>query len=93
MSTETPTGFIGLGLMGGPMAANVARAGFPFTVWNRTPAKAEPLRDLGATVAHSAAEVGAASDVLITMVSDDAALEDLLFGAGASRPRCARAPC
>lgn len=47
MSTETPTGFIGLGLMGGPMAVNVARAGFPFTVWNRTPAKAEPLRDLG----------------------------------------------
>lgn len=82
MSTRTPTGFIGLGLMGAPMAANVARAGFPLTVWNRTPAKAEPLRALGARAAHSAAEVGAVSDVLITMVSDDAALEDILFGAG-----------
>jgi len=86
----TPTGFIGLGLMGAPMAANLARAGFPLTVWNRTPAKSEPLRKLGAGVVGSAAEVAAASDVVITMVSDDAALEDLLFGdqgvAAALRP-------
>ncbi|MCW2740663.1 MAG: 2-hydroxy-3-oxopropionate reductase [Blastococcus sp.] len=81
--TSTATGFIGLGLMGGPMAANVARAGFPLTVWNRTPAKARPVRELGAQVAGDAAGVAAASDVLITMVSDDAALEDLFFGAGA----------
>jgi 3-hydroxyisobutyrate dehydrogenase-like beta-hydroxyacid dehydrogenase len=81
--TSTATGFIGLGLMGGPMAANVARAGFPLTVWNRTPSKAEPVRELGARVASDAAGVAAASDVLITMVSDDAALEDLFFGAGA----------
>jgi 3-hydroxyisobutyrate dehydrogenase-like beta-hydroxyacid dehydrogenase len=83
MSTTTETGFLGLGLMGAPMAANLARAGFPLTVWNRSPAKAEPLRGLGATVADSAADVAAASEVVITMVSDDAALEDLLFGAGA----------
>ena len=82
--TSTATGFIGLGLMGGPMAANVARAGFPLTVWNRTPSKSEPMRELGAQVASDAAGVAAASDVLITMVSDDAALEDLLFGAGAA---------
>lgn len=82
--TSTATGFIGLGLMGGPMAANLARAGFPLTVWNRTPSKSEPLRDLGAQVGSDAAGVAAASDVLITMVSDDAALEDLLFGAGAA---------
>jgi 3-hydroxyisobutyrate dehydrogenase-like beta-hydroxyacid dehydrogenase len=81
--TSTATGFIGLGLMGGPMAANLARAGFPLTVWNRTPGKAEPLRNLGAHVASDAAGVAAASDVLITMVSDDDALEDLLFGNGA----------
>jgi 3-hydroxyisobutyrate dehydrogenase-like beta-hydroxyacid dehydrogenase len=80
--TTTATGFIGLGLMGGPMAANVARAGFPLTVWNRTPSKSEPVRDLGAQVAADAAGVAAASDVLVTMVSDDAALEDLLFEAG-----------
>jgi 3-hydroxyisobutyrate dehydrogenase-like beta-hydroxyacid dehydrogenase len=81
--TSTATGFIGLGLMGGPMAANVARAGFPLIVWNRTPSKAEPVRELGAQVASDAAGVAAASDVLITMVSDDAALEDLFFGTGA----------
>jgi 3-hydroxyisobutyrate dehydrogenase-like beta-hydroxyacid dehydrogenase len=81
--TSTATGFIGLGLMGGPMAANLARAGFPLTVWNRTPSKAEPVRQLGAEVAPDAAGVAAASDVLITMVSDDDALEDLLFGDGA----------
>jgi 3-hydroxyisobutyrate dehydrogenase-like beta-hydroxyacid dehydrogenase len=80
--TSTATGFIGLGLMGGPMAANIARAGFPLTVWNRTPEKSEPLRTLGAEVAADAAAVAAASDVLVTMVSDDAALEDLLFGSG-----------
>jgi 3-hydroxyisobutyrate dehydrogenase-like beta-hydroxyacid dehydrogenase len=83
MTTSLPiTGFIGLGLMGGPMSANVARAGFPLIVWNRTAAKAEPLRALGATVAGSAAEVARACEVLITMVSDDEALEDLLFGSG-----------
>jgi 3-hydroxyisobutyrate dehydrogenase-like beta-hydroxyacid dehydrogenase len=82
MSATTAAGFIGLGLMGGPMAANVARAGFPLTVWNRTAGKCEPLRELGARVAADAAEAAAASDVLVTMVSDDAALEDLLFGAG-----------
>ncbi|MCU1670447.1 MAG: ghr [Blastococcus sp.] len=80
MTETTSVGFIGLGLMGGPMAANVARAGFPLTVWNRTPAKCEPVRELGARVATTAAEAAAASDVLVTMVSDDAALEDLLFG-------------
>lgn len=82
MTVLAQTGFIGLGLMGGPMAANVARAGFPLTVWNRTVAKSEPLRGLGAEVAGSAADVARACDVLITMVSDDAALEDLLFGSG-----------
>ena len=81
-TTSTPTGFLGLGLMGAPMAANLARAGFPLTVWNRSPHKAEPLRDLGATVAQRATDVAAASEVLVTMVSDDAALEELLLGPG-----------
>jgi 3-hydroxyisobutyrate dehydrogenase-like beta-hydroxyacid dehydrogenase len=84
--TSTATGFIGLGLMGGPMAANLARAGFPLTVWNRTTEKSEPLRAVGAEVAPDAAAVAAGCDVLITMVSDDAALEDLLFGSGRVAP-------
>lgn len=81
MSSTVKTGFVGLGLMGGPMAANLARAGFPLTVWNRTPHKAGPLRALGATVADSPAQVATASDVVVTMVSDDAALTEVLFGA------------
>ena len=75
-------GFIGLGLMGGPMAANIARSGLPLTVWNRTAAKSAPVVDAGATLAETPAAVGAASDVLVTMLSDDAAVEDVLFGSG-----------
>lgn len=46
-------GFLGLGVMGTPMALNLARAGTPLLVWNRTPHRAEPLRAAGATVAGS----------------------------------------
>lgn len=74
-------GFIGLGLMGGPMAANFARAGYPLTVYNRSPEKCEPLKALGATVAASPAEVAQASDVVITMLSDAQAVEGVIFGA------------
>ena len=51
-------GFIGLGIMGRGMAANLLRAGFPLTVWNRTPERAEPLAAAGAAVAASPAELG-----------------------------------
>ena len=50
-------GFVGLGTMGAAMAANLARAGFPLTVWNRTPGRAGPLLALGAVEAHSPREV------------------------------------
>lgn len=73
-------GFIGLGLMGGPMAANVARAGYPLTVYNRTVAKAEALRELGAQVASSPQGVAEASDVVITMLSDETAVRSVLYG-------------
>lgn len=72
-------GFIGLGTMGGAMAANLARAGFPLTVWNRTVAKAEPLRELGARVAGSRRDVGQASDVVITCLTDSPEVEAVLF--------------
>ncbi len=72
-------GFIGLGTMGGAMAANLARAGFPLTVWNRTAAKAEPLRELGARVAGSRRDVGQASDVVITCLTDSPEVEAVLF--------------
>jgi 2-hydroxy-3-oxopropionate reductase len=74
-------GFIGLGLMGQPMAAKVLRAGFPLSVWNRTRERAEKLAAQGARVGASPREVTENSDVLITMVSDPAALETVLWGA------------
>ena len=60
LSNEGPrqkVGFVGLGTMGFAMAANLARAGFPLTVWNRTPGRAGPLLALGAVEASSPREV------------------------------------
>jgi 3-hydroxyisobutyrate dehydrogenase-like beta-hydroxyacid dehydrogenase len=79
-------GFIGLGLMGKPMAQNLLRAGFPVTVWNRTKSKADDLVRAGANLAENPREVAARSDVLITIVSDPPALEEILFG-GANTPK------
>jgi 3-hydroxyisobutyrate dehydrogenase-like beta-hydroxyacid dehydrogenase len=74
-------GFIGLGLMGGPMASNLVKAGFPVTVWNRTASKAESLVEQGAKLAANPRAVALQADVLITIVSDPAALEQVLWGA------------
>jgi 3-hydroxyisobutyrate dehydrogenase-like beta-hydroxyacid dehydrogenase len=73
-------GFIGLGVMGAPMAANLLRKGFSVTVFNRTADKAVPLVRLGAKIASSPAEAARMADVVITMVSNDQALEDVYFG-------------
>lgn len=73
-------GFIGLGLMGRPMAANLLKAGFPVTVWNRTASRTEPLVAQGARAAATPREAAAAADVLITIVSDPPALEQVLGG-------------
>jgi 3-hydroxyisobutyrate dehydrogenase len=74
-------GLIGLGLMGGPMGQNLLRAGFPLVVWNRTKSKADELVREGAKLGADPREVAAQADVLITIVSDPAALEEVLFGA------------
>jgi 3-hydroxyisobutyrate dehydrogenase len=58
-------GFVGLGLMGAPMAANVARAGYSLTIYNRTPGKAARLTELGAHPADTPAELAARSEVVI----------------------------
>ncbi len=68
-------GFIGLGRMGSAIAANVAKAGHDLVVYNRSPEKAAPLAELGATVAGSIAEACEGREVVITMVAHDAALE------------------
>ena len=73
-------GFVGLGTMGGAMAANVARAGFAVTAWNRTPGRAAELGDLGVSLATSPAGVAAASDLIVTIVSDTPDVQAVLFG-------------
>ena len=76
-------GLIGLGLMGGPMGLNLLKAGFPLIVWNRTRAKAEELVAAGAKLAADPRGVAGQADVLITIVSDPPALEEVLFAKGA----------
>jgi len=73
-------GFIGLGTMGSAMAANIVRAGFPLTVWNRTPGRAPELADLGASFAETPAAVAAESDIVVICVSDTPDVEAVLFG-------------
>jgi 3-hydroxyisobutyrate dehydrogenase-like beta-hydroxyacid dehydrogenase len=76
--TKPVIGFIGLGLMGRPMALNLLKAEFPVVAWNRTKSKTENLAKAGATVASSAREAAAQADVLITIVSDPTVLESVL---------------
>jgi 3-hydroxyisobutyrate dehydrogenase len=71
-------GFLGLGVMGQPMALNLARAGTPLVVWNRTSSRAAPVGDAGAMVASGPDEVFAASDVVLLMLADDLATDEVL---------------
>jgi 3-hydroxyisobutyrate dehydrogenase-like beta-hydroxyacid dehydrogenase len=74
-------GFVGLGIMGSRMAANLRRAGYELTVYNRTRATADAwAAEHGATVAATPAEAGAAADVVITMVVDGAQVREVLLG-------------
>jgi 3-hydroxyisobutyrate dehydrogenase len=64
---------LGIGTMGRGMAANLLKAGFPLTVYNRTREKAEPLAALGATIANTPAEAAKGADVVISILADDIA--------------------
>src|SRR6267142_828995 len=74
-------GFIGLGIMGRPMAGHLLAAGYPLFVHNRS-AVAEELLKKGATVCGSGAEVARKSDIIITMLPDTPDVERVLFGNG-----------
>jgi len=79
--TPDRVGFVGLGIMGSRMAANLARAGHDVTVFNRTGSTAEAwVAEHGGTVAATPAEVGAASDVVISMVVDGDQVRGVLLG-------------
>ncbi len=71
-------GFIGLGVMGQPMALRLASAGTPMVVWNRTADRAEPLRAAGAEVAADAGEVFARAEVVLLMLADETAVDAVL---------------
>ena len=73
-------GFIGLGIMGSGMAANLLRAGFDVTVWNRSPGRITPLAQAGAAVADSPAAVAGSSTLIITCVSDTPDVEEVVLG-------------
>jgi 3-hydroxyisobutyrate dehydrogenase len=73
-------GLIGLGLMGRPMGANLLKAGHGLTIWNRTASRGDELVAQGAKRASTPREAAAASEVVITIVSDPPALESVLWG-------------
>ena len=70
--------FIGIGLMGLPMAKNILKAGYSLKVFNRTQNKAEPLKEFGAEIVSSIDDVVKESDVVITMLTDDGAINDVM---------------
>jgi len=70
--------FLGIGLMGLPMAKNILKAGYNLKVFNRSQNKAEPLKELGAEIASSVKDAVKESDIIITMLTDDKAIDDVM---------------
>ena len=68
-------GFIGTGLMGLPMAKNILKSGFKLKAFNRSIEKAEPLKEFGAEISKSISDVVKDSDFIITMLTDDSAVD------------------
>jgi len=73
-------GFIGLGIMGRPMCANLLKAGYSLTVWNRSRPGIDEVVSLGAATGESPADVAAKSDVIITIVTDSPDVQQVVLG-------------
>ena len=71
-------GFIGIGLMGLPMAQNILKAGYNLKAFNRSINKTEPLKELGAEIASTINDVVKDSDIVITMLTDDTAIDNVM---------------
>lgn len=82
MAEKQSIGWIGLGKMGIPMSQNLVKEGYSLTVYNRSTEKTKELADVGAQVADSPKDAAAASDIIISMISDDAVLEAVSTGPG-----------
>ncbi len=72
--------FLGLGAMGAPMATNLLKAGFTVNVWNRSPARCEPLGRLGATVCDRIGQAVADADFVVSIIADDQATREVMLG-------------
>ncbi|KJH80618.1 NAD(P)-dependent oxidoreductase [Stutzerimonas stutzeri] len=82
MSELPSIAFAGIGLMGLRMCRRLLAAGFPLSVWNRSPEKCTPLVDAGARLANSPAELCAEADVVLLCLADTAVVREVVFGAG-----------
>jgi 3-hydroxyisobutyrate dehydrogenase-like beta-hydroxyacid dehydrogenase len=82
MTDHPHIAFLGIGLMGGPQARNLLKAGYKLTAWNRSRAKAEALVELGAGVSNSPSEAVASADIVVVMLENGPIVEDVLFGQG-----------
>lgn len=82
MTVIRDVGFIGTGIMGAPMAANLAAAGFAVTAHNRNPARLAPLAERGVVPAATASSAAAGRDAVVVMVSSGAVSREVLFGEG-----------
>ena len=81
IAARPPVAFLGLGALGTPMATNLLQAGFPLSVWNRSRQAEEPLAAAGAGRASTPAAAAAGAELIALCLSDDAAVEAVLFGA------------
>jgi 3-hydroxyisobutyrate dehydrogenase-like beta-hydroxyacid dehydrogenase len=87
MDKNSKIAFLGLGMMGAPMARRVRAAGYPLTVWNRSPHRAAPFDKAGARTAATPADAVRDADVVITVLADPAAVRDVITNiAPALRP-------
>src|SRR3954454_12985297 len=77
--------FLGMGLMGTPMATRLIGAGLPVTVWNRTRSKADSVVAAGANWAETPVEAATGVSVLITMLTNDKSVEEAVFKSGAAK--------
>ena len=71
-------GFIGIGLMGLPMAKNILKAGYNLKVFNRTKSKAEPLKEYGAKITNTIQDLVKECDIVITMLTEDISVDDVM---------------
>jgi 3-hydroxyisobutyrate dehydrogenase-like beta-hydroxyacid dehydrogenase len=80
ISSHPPIGFIGLGGMGSRMAERLMVAGYPMTVYDRDPSHAAAVRRVGAHVAASPRDLAAAADIVMSSLTDDEAIADVMYG-------------